>query len=171
MVRVIEFVKLPDERKAVVIGKNAAVKKGIEEATDTEITVDDDVKVEGENAVGVMDAKNIITAIGRGFPPEKALKLSNSDNMLEIISLKDYSPKKRMTQKSRVIGTKGRTRKLIEEFTGCDLSVYGDTVSIIGEWEKANIAKQAVEQILAGRSHAAVYKFLEKNSPGREISL
>lgn len=159
----IEFVKLPEDRKAVVIGKDASAKKQIEKTTETEITVDDDVKIKGDS-IGVMDAKNIITAIGRGFSPEKALKLSGGENVLEIISLKGYSPKKRVTQKSRVIGTKGRTRKLLEQFTGCDVSVYGDTISIIGDWESTDIAKQAVLQLLTGRSHAAVYRFLEKTN-------
>lgn len=158
----IEFVKLPDERKAVVIGKAAAIKKQIEKITGTEITIDDGVKIEGDNSVGIMDAKNIIMAIGRGFAPEKALKLSDSENTLEIISLKDYSPKKRLTQKARVIGTKGKTRKLIEQFTNCDVSVYGDTVSIMGDWESVDFAKQAVMQLLTGRSHGTVYRFLEK---------
>ncbi|MBI3412488.1 MAG: RNA-processing protein [Candidatus Aenigmarchaeota archaeon] len=160
----IELVKLPEERKAVVIGKNASVKKGIEKITGTEITIDDDVKIAGENSIGIMDAKNIVMAIGRGFSPEKALKLSGGENVLEIVNLKGYNPKKRVTQKARVIGTKGKTRKLLEQFTGCDVSVYGDTISIIGGWESADIAKQAVEQLLSGRSHASVYRFLEKNA-------
>ncbi|MBI2084966.1 MAG: RNA-processing protein [Candidatus Aenigmarchaeota archaeon] len=158
-----EFVKIPEERKAIAIGKNAAVKKQIESLTETEITIGDDVKIEGDDPVKILDAKNIITAIGRGFAPEKAMKLSDNDNILEIISLKGFTPKKRPTQKGRLIGTKGKTRKLIEEFTGCDISVYGDTVSIIGGWESSNVAKQAIEQILEGRSHQSVYKFLEKN--------
>ena len=111
-----------------------------------------------------MDAKNIITAIGRGFSPDDAMKLSGGNKTLEVISLKDYSQKKRITQKARVIGTKGRTRKIIEQFTGCDVSVYGDTISIIGDWESADLAKQAVMQLLTGRSHPSVYKLLEKNS-------
>ncbi len=159
----IEFIKIPEERKAIVIGKDATVKKKIESLTETEITIEDDVKIEGDDPVKMLDAKNIITAMGRGFAPEKAMKLSESDNVMEIINLRGFTPKKRFIQKGRLIGTKGKTRTLIEEFTGCDISVYGDTVSIIGEWESSNVAKLAVEQILEGRSHQSVYKFLEKN--------
>ncbi len=111
-----------------------------------------------------MDAKNIITAIGRGFSPENAMKLSDVNNSFEVISLNEYSPKKKITQKARVIGTKGRTRKLIEQFTGCHVSVYGNTVSMIGGWESVDLAKQAIMQLLTGKSHSTVYKFLEKNS-------
>ncbi|MFH0889787.1 MAG: KH domain-containing protein [Candidatus Aenigmatarchaeota archaeon] len=159
----IEIVKLPEERKAVIIGKNANVKKTIEVLTETEITIKDDVSIEGEDPIGIMDAKNIITAIGRGFSPDKAKKLSGGENILEIISLRDMrSPKKRLVQKGRIIGTKGRARKLLERFTRCDISVYGDTVSIIGPWDAVNFAKDAVSQLLEGKSHATVYRFLEK---------
>ncbi len=158
-----EVVKLPEERKAVIIGKNANVKKSIEALTETEITIGDEVKIEGEDPIGIMDAKNIITAIGRGFAPEKAKKLSGGENVLEIISLRgERSEKKRLTQKGRIIGTKGRTRRLLEEFTRCDISVYGNTVSIIGPWDSVNLARDAVSQLLEGKSHATVYRFLEK---------
>ncbi|MBI4168192.1 MAG: RNA-processing protein [Candidatus Aenigmarchaeota archaeon] len=158
----IELIRLPEERKAVAIGKNAAVKKQIEKLTETEITIDDDVRIQGE-PVGVMDAKNIITAIGRGFSPDTAMKLSDGNKSLEVISLNEYGPKKKITQKARIIGTKGRTRKLIEQFTGCDVSVYGNTVSIIGDWESVDLARQAIMRLLTGKSHSTVYKFLEKN--------
>ncbi len=159
----IEIMKLPEERKAVIIGKNASVKKLIESKTNTEITIGDEIKIEGDDSIEILDAKNIVTAIGRGFSPEKAMKLAGGENALEIISLKSmFSPKKAATQRGRLIGTKGRTRTLVEEFTKCDISIYGDTVSIIGPWENTNTAKDAIMQLLSGKSHATVYKFLEK---------
>ncbi len=161
----IEIVKLPEERKAVLIGKGASVKKSIETRTNTEITVDDGVRIEGGDPIEIMDAKNIVTAIGRGFSPEKAMKLAGGENVLEIISLRGmFGPKKALTQKGRLIGTKGRTRTLMEEFTECDISIYGDTASIIGPWENVNAAKNAIMQLLSGKSHSAVYRFLEKTS-------
>ncbi len=164
----IEAVKLPEERKAVVIGKNASVKKSIEAATNTEITVGDEIKIEGDDPIEILDAKNIVTAIGRGFSPEKAMKLAGGENVLETISLRDmFGHKKAATQRGRLIGTKGRTRTLIEEFTKCDISIYGNTASVIGSWEGANAAKDAIMRLLSGKSHATVYKFLEKTCKKR----
>jgi len=46
--------------------------------------------------------------------------------------------------------------------TGTYVSVYGKTVSIIGEIEHLQIAKEAVEMILKGSRHKTVYSFLER---------
>ena len=69
--------------------------------------------------------------------------------------------------KGRVIGRDGKSRKLIEELTECSISVFGKTISIIGSAESAAAARQAVESLLRGSTHANVYKWLEKRR--REI--
>ena len=43
-----------------------------------------------------------------------------------------------------------------------DISVYGKTVSLIGDMERIQIAKEAVQMILDGVRHKSVYAFLEK---------
>ncbi|MEA3136281.1 MAG: ribosomal assembly protein, partial [Thermoplasmata archaeon] len=55
----------------------------------------------------------------------------------------------------------GKTRRIIEEQTGCDLAIYGHTVGIVGELEELGTAKKAVDMILRGAEHASVYGFLE----------
>ena len=45
--------------------------------------------------------------------------------------------------------------------TGANVSVYGRTVSLLGEYEEVAEAKRAVEMLLEGSMHATVYKFLE----------
>jgi ribosomal RNA assembly protein len=64
--------------------------------------------------------------------------------------------------KSRVIGTKGRARKLIEELAGVSISIYGNTVSIIGESQNVRLARAAIELLFQGAKHSTVYKYLEK---------
>jgi ribosomal RNA assembly protein len=71
--------------------------------------------------------------------------------------------------RARVIGTKGKTRRLIEELTGVNVSIYGNTVGVIGESLEMNIAISAIEMILKGSEHSAVYSFLEKKR--RDIEL
>jgi len=46
--------------------------------------------------------------------------------------------------------------------TDVDVSVYGKTVALIGDMERIQIAKEAVEMILEGVRHKSVYAFLEK---------
>ena len=107
-------------------------------------------------------AKTIIKAIGRGFSPEKAFRLLKEDEMLETIELNHFSENKIRIIKSRLIGTNGKAWRMIENFSGCSLSIYGKTVSIIGNYEQLNIAREAVEMIIRGSKHSKVYGFLHQ---------
>ena len=63
--------------------------------------------------------------------------------------------------RSRLIGTKGKTRKSIEEHTKCFMSVYGNTVALIGDYSQIEKARHAIEMIMRGSPHGKVYNYLE----------
>jgi|TARA_B100001964_G_scaffold241407_1_gene313744 ribosomal RNA assembly protein len=160
--------KITRERVAVLIGKNGEVKKSIESDTNTQIKVDSlegDIFIYGEDALGLYTAREVIRAIGRGFNPEIAKLLLKQDYVYESIGLNEYTGKSKNTLlrlKGRVIGKEGRSRQLIEELSESYISVYGKTVGIIGTAESASMAKRAVESLLRGSTHASVYKWLEQ---------
>lgn len=159
--------KVPKNRVAVIIGKEGSVKKEIEEATNTKLSIDSkegDVFVSGEDALGLYTAREIIKAIGRGFNPDVAKLLLKSDYVFEVVDVSEYvkSREAMIRLKGRVIGKEGKSRKLIEELTECNISVFGKTIGIIGLPESASNARQAVESLLRGSTHANVYKWLEK---------
>jgi ribosomal RNA assembly protein len=156
--RMIETVAIPDERKAVLIGKNGSTKKAIEQKTHTSITLNEVVEIEGES-LDVLTACEVVKAIGRGFSPHHALLLCNEEYQLYLVSL-TLTPKSRRTVKARIIGRAGRTRKKIETYTGAFVSVYGKTIGLIGTYEQIEKAKAAVTMLLEGKSHAAVYRWL-----------
>lgn len=158
----VEIVRIPDERRGVLIGPGAKTKKEIEENTKTKVEISDVVIVEGD-AIGTMVAKNIITAIGRGFSPKRAMTLVEDSNLLEVIDFcSKVSEGRARTLKARLIGAGGKTRRIIEELTGAYISIYGKTVGIIGGWQQVKTAKNAIEQILEGKPHAVVYRYLEQ---------
>ena len=160
--------KIPQERVAVLIGKNGEVKKTIESDTKTQIKVDSlegDIFVSGTDALGLYTSKEIIRAIGRGFNPKIAKLLLKQDYVFEYIELNEYTGKSKNTLlrlKGRVIGKEGKSRQLIEELTESYISIYGKTICIIGTAESAAMAKRAVEALLKGSTHASVYKWLEQ---------
>ena len=160
--------KVPKNRVAVIIGKEGSIKKEIEESTKTKLNIDSkegDVFVAGEDALGLYTAREIIKAIGRGFNPELARLLLKPDYIFEVVDLSEYIGKSKeamLRLKGRVIGKEGKSRKIIEELTECNISVFGKTISIIGLPEQVSIARQAVESLLRGSTHANVYKWLEK---------
>lgn len=164
--------KIPRERVAVLIGKQGELKKTLEGDTNTSINIDSkegDVVVSGDDALGLYTAREIIRAVGRGFNPDIARLLLKQDYVFEIINLNEYAKNKEsmIRLKGRVIGRDGKSRKLIEELTECYICIFGKTISIIGNAESSGIAKQAIESLLRGSTHANVYKWLEKRR--REI--
>lgn len=155
----IEEILISKDRLSILIGKNGEIKKDIEEKTKTDITINDEVRISGE-AINIMDAKNIITAIGRGFSPEIAMRLLEDDMNLCVISL-PHDRKILIRIKSRIIGTGGKCRKTIEKLTNTSISVYGKTVSVIGLYEDVELTREAIEKLIMGSPHKNVYRFLE----------
>ncbi len=163
----ISTVMIPDERKNILIGKNGYTRKRIEQKTRTKIEIGNDVKIEGES-LDVMKTEQIIKAIGRGFTPRKALILLDDEYQLTVISLVGETQNTIKRLFARVIGRDGKTRRRIEQDTRTVISVYGKTVAIIGKSNELDYARNAVEQILRGRSHGYVYKRLDCSKRKRQ---
>ncbi|MBU1198693.1 MAG: KH domain-containing protein [Nanoarchaeota archaeon] len=160
-------VKIPKDRIAVLIGVNGKEKKELEDYSSAKIDIDSkegDVTISGKDAIKLYTLKEVIKAIARGFNPELALLLLRPDYMLEIINLKDYgmdNKNKILRVKARIIGTKGKARRTMEELTGTLISVYGKTVGILGECTEVPNARRAIELLIQGSMHSTVFKWLE----------
>jgi ribosomal RNA assembly protein len=161
-------IKIPKERVAVLIGKSGETKKELEELTDCKMDIDSkegDVRISGEDSLKMYAVREVIKAIGRGFNPEIARLLLKQDYALEIVNLLDYVKNKDHFErvKGRVIGAEGKSRQTIEALTDTFISVYGKTISIIGDSEGVVASKKAIESLLQGSPHSNVYRWLEKN--------
>jgi len=166
------FIKIPRDRVGTLIGPEGKVKKEIEAKLNVNVDIDKEGSVTvtlPENAPDpslLLKAKDVVTAIGRGFAPETAFRLiRNEDDIFDMIDLRlifgrSESDIKRV--KGRIIGAEGKTRKLIEELTEADVVVYGHTVGIIGSFEEADAARNAVQMIVEGCQHHTVYNYLQK---------
>ncbi|UCD39745.1 MAG: hypothetical protein JSV87_04865, partial [Candidatus Bathyarchaeota archaeon] len=102
----------------------------------------------------------------RGFSPQRAIPLlQDTDTVLEVIDLRQTvgkSPADIQRLKGRIIGKGGKTRRIIEELTDAEISVYGHTVSIIGNFNQTNVAAEAILMLIKGSQHSTVYRFLQK---------
>jgi len=166
------YVKIPPDRLGAVIGKKGEVKRMLMERLGVKITVDTEngVVIIEPDAPGVrpdniMKAAQVIRAISYGFPPEKAMRLLEDDQVLVVVDLKQIvgdAPNHLRRVKGRVIGEKGRARRTLEEMTGTDINVGDYEVAIIGDYERAIAAKKAVEMLVEGRMHSTVYKYLDQ---------
>ena len=159
--------KVPKERIAIVIGAQGKTKKKIEQQSEVHIDVDSkegEIKLTATDMLKLYVTKDIITAIGRGFNPEIALQLIKPENVFEQISLVNIAktPKELQRMRGRLIGTDGKARRHIEELTDCSVSVFGKTVSIVGNVEMIGFARKAVEMLVKGSQHQTVYAWMEK---------
>ena len=167
------FVKIPKDRIGALIGPDGRVKERIEKQLHIEIGVDSEtgdvtltLSPNAEDPSVLFRAKELVTAIGRGFAPERGFRLLQDDEaLLEVIDLREIfgrSSSELERVKGRIIGQEGKTRRIIEELTDAEVSVYGHTVSIIADAEEMDIAREAVKMLLQGRQHNSVYRFLHK---------
>jgi len=166
-------VRIPKERVGVVIGPDGTTKKNIEEKLSVELEIDSDA---GDVHISVTEnatdpstlfrAKDVVTALGRGFSPEHAFRLvRDEDVLMELIDLRGVFGKseddlKRV--KGRIIGMNGKTRRIIEELTDANVAVYGHTVGVIGTLEQVQVAREAIEMLVKGSMHSTVYRFLHR---------
>jgi len=159
-----QSVLIPVERVKILM--DPSVKTEVEKQGNVKLTLGDvdEILINSEDPIAEWKAMDIVKAIGRGFESAKALKLFNEEYVLKLISLKELfsSEKQRIRYKSRIIGTKGKIKITIEEISGASISVYGNTVGILGKMEEVDLAVRAVSMILNGASHGTVFIMLRK---------
>jgi ribosomal RNA assembly protein len=167
-----QVIKIPNDRIGVIIGKNGKVKTEIQDKCNVIIEVDS----ENGNAIISSTSKpiiemepfkavEIVSAIAKGFSPERAYRLLGEEEVLQLVDLRDYAGKSANSLsriKGRIIGEAGKSRKTIEEISGVYISVYGHTVGLIGTFEEIKLATEAVIMLSKGRSHANVYNMLQE---------
>lgn len=166
------FVRIPEERVAVLIGTGGVVRKAIEEKSGAKLTIDvedNSVMVTSpptDDPWGAMKARDVVLAVGRGFSPERAFRLFRGETYLEVLDMKEVSGKRTKDAmrrlRSRLIGEHGRARERVEELSGCSVSVYGSSVALIGTAEQLERGVRGVKLLLRGSEHGAVFSYLER---------
>ena len=172
-----QVVRIPVERVGAVIGKEGNTKRFLEEELGVKLEVDSKegtVTVKSESALKTdpFSATRVIEAIGRGFSPQRARRLLDEGTTLEVIDLRQYAGRSVNSLeriRGRVIGLKGKSRRVIEELTSCNLSVYGRTVAIIGDAAEVQVASDAVRSLATGSQHKTVYNSLQKVRTKRKM--
>ena len=154
----------------MIIGKSGKTKRHIEKKCHVDLNIDSETgevmvtsnKIDGN--ISPFKAVEIVTAMGRGFSPENALRLLQGENSLHIIDLREFggkSPDQIERIKGRIIGENGTARVNMENLTNATISVYGRTVGIIGEPNQLRLAVDAIASLSSGCMHGPVYSKLE----------
>lgn len=174
--------RVPKDRIAVLIGSKGVTAKSIRNASGCkELNIDSESgEVEaiwGEagtyDPVKAMKLPDVIKAIGRGMAPKAAIRLLEDNHFFEMVDLRNFVGKRSNQQRrirSRIIGSQGRVRKLIESLTDTEITIYKSTVVIIGEQEGLFAARQAIEMLAGGSEHGSVLGYLEKDRRRAKLS-
>ena len=174
--------RVPKDRIAVLIGAKGTTVKSIREACgcqDLFINSETgDVEVTWGQAgsydpVKAMKLPDVVKAIGRGMAPKAAIRLFDDRHFFEMVDLRDFVGKRSNQQRrvrSRIIGSQGKVRQLIENLTDTEITIYKSTVVIIGEQEGLFAARQAIEMLAGGSEHGSVLGYLEKDRRKAKLS-
>ena len=172
-----QVVRIPVERVGVVIGKEGASKRFLETEMGVRLEVDSKeglitIRSESAEKTDPFAATKVIEAIGRGFSPQRAKRLLEEGVTFSVIDLRDFAGKSTNALeriRGRIIGEKGKSRRVIEELTHCNVSVYGRTVAIIGDAPEVQLATEAVESLAKGSQHKTVFNTLQKARTRRKM--
>ncbi len=106
----------------------------------------------------------VIDALNFGFDFSVAILIKEEDFLFEKINIKDYTKRSDLERiRARIIGTKGKTMKTLQQLTGCFFELKDNEVGIIGYAEYIENAQNAVISIIKGSKQSNVYSFLEKH--------
>ncbi len=158
-------IEVPEERVGIILGREGENKRKIEEKCGCKIHVTKNiVTLDCPDSLSLIKAKNVITAIARGFSAETSMKLlDNEDLVFESIDLSQILPEKSLQRiLGRIIGKEGIMKKQIEDMLNLNVSVYENFVSVIGEYENVTIAREAINLLINGAQHSTVVKFIER---------
>jgi len=169
------------DRVGVILGPAGATKERLEKVSGVKLNVDSssgEVELDAsqcDDPLMGLRARDTVKAMARGFTPEEALPMiEDPDLYFELIDIRDYSGKskdKLHRLRGRLIGTRGKTRRLIQDQSGACVVIHGHTVGLLGNANELEIARIATDMILNGAEHSSVYRFLEgrhraKSQPG-----
>jgi len=120
------------------------------------------VEISGEE-LEVYTAEKVLSAIERNFSLSDALLLADENYILRDIPIKEFTKKKNLSLvRARIIGTQGKTLKLISELSECRVVLNNNIVSIIGRAEKIKDVINAVKSLISGSKQGNIYSYLER---------
>ncbi len=141
-------------------------------------TIENKVKVKisfKKDSVGIKGSElseylveQVIRAVDFGFYVDDALLLVDDNFVLEFIEVKEHTRRKNLKDvRARLIGTGGKARKTIENLTGAEIVIHGNTVGVIVDSTHLDAVVQGIESLIQGAKHGNVFAYLEKQNISR----
>lgn len=111
----------------------------------------------------------ILEAMQFGFSAKKALTLMDEQMVFRKIPIKSFTRRKNLTEvRGRIIGKEGKTKRTMEDISGCDIAINESEIGLIGPAEEIEEATTAITNLIRGTKQANVYRFLERINTGKK---
>jgi ribosomal RNA assembly protein len=163
-----DTILIPKDRIAVLIGKKGEDRRALEKIGKIKFWIDsntNEVTVNGSDVDKIFIAKRVVELVGRGFSPRSAAKVFDDKYCAALVDMRDFGAKERKQRErmvGRLIGTKGKTKAVMEKETNTEIIVYGKTVGILGKPEDVEAARMAVEALLRGSKQGSAFRLLKQ---------
>jgi len=152
---------------ARILGKNKKNIKRIEEAFNVKLSFKEnniEISSPKKDTPEEYIASKALEALSLGFNIETVVALEDITFCLKVIDLKGYAHGSRLSVVvGRIIGKEGKSKRVLETLSGCEIVISEHYVGIMGKAESVEIASEAIEKLIRGSEHANVFKFLEKS--------
>ena len=156
--------------KTLELKKNLAL---LEKSLNVSIKLKGKQAVISGNEIEEYEALLVLEAISFGFSAKKALLLKNPEFQFRKIKIKDFTRKKNLKEvRARIIGTKGKTLRTIENVSNAylNLNEKHNEIGIITHAEYMDETLTALQNLTRGTKQSNVYYYLEKmNKTKKEL--
>ncbi len=145
-------------------------KENLQERLDIKIFIEGrKVTIEGD-AFQEYESSRVFWAIALGFSVKSALKLLGEDFVFRKIPIRNFTRRKNLKEvRARLIGTEGKTRRTVEQVSGCDIIVDDKYVGLIGPAEEIETASTSIVNLIKGSKQSNVYHYLEQSNTRKKF--
>ncbi len=138
-------------------------KKELEEKLNIKISLKNRNFVISGNEFDEFIAERVLMALDFPFLLDDALLLRSEEYLFEVLNIKDYTNRHDLNViKGRIIGTQGKTLRVLRGLSNCEIVLKGNKVAIIGLAENIENATRSIIALIKGLKHGVVYGNLEK---------
>ena len=121
------------------------------------------------SAINEYVAGMILEAMAFGFSFNEAIALKDEEMLFRKVPLRGFTRRKNLKDvRARLIGKEGKTRRTVEDISGCTVLIGDNAVGLIGRAEAIDAATQGVINIIRGSKQANAYRYLERMNAGRK---
>lgn len=144
------------------LGEVRRMKSELEKKLNVKITIRGRTVSFKGSSLDEYEASLVFDAIRFGFSVRKALLLKEEDMTFRVVHIKEHTKRNLKDINSRIIGTRGKTRKTISKISGSEMVIREGEVGVISDSESIDEVTTAIISIIKGSKQSNMYKYLEK---------